>query len=178
MNKSYLIVPVVLLAVFAVLYNGALKEMKTKADQQQATADAKTAEENKHKAEVEARAQIDAKKHQEERDAADRAKEEKRIKEYEDQLKALKDEANKYNTEADKLSKEAADLELQISQARTDKEKLNTETFDIAKEIELTKINRRNAELEIQRMIDMLGKKLTASSIILPPPPPPLPVGK
>ena len=31
MNKSYLIVPLVLLAVFGVLYNGALKDMKAKA---------------------------------------------------------------------------------------------------------------------------------------------------
>lgn len=178
MNKSYLIVPIVLLAVFAVLYNGALKEMKVKADQQQRAADDRTAAEKKHKDEIDARAQADAKKHQDEREAADLAKEEKKTKEYNDALKALKDEAGKYNAEADKLSKEAADLELQISQSRTDKEKLNTETFDLAKEIELTKINRRNAELEIQRMIEMVGNKLTASSIVLPPPPPPLPVAK
>ena len=30
MNKSYLIVPIVLLVVFAFFYNGALNEMKTK----------------------------------------------------------------------------------------------------------------------------------------------------
>ena len=175
MNKSYLIVPVVLLAVFGVLYSSALKDMKVKANQQQAVADARAAADKKHKDEVDARAQADAKKHEDEREAEDRVKEAKKIKEYQDALKALKDEAGKYNTEADKLSKEAADLELQISQTRTDKEKLNSETFDLAKEIELTKINRRNAELEIQRMIGMVGNKLTASSIVLPPPPPPLP---
>ena len=178
MNKSYLIVPLVLLAVFGVLYNGALKDMKAKADSQQAVADARKAEEKKHKDEVDAKANADAKKRQDERDAADRAKEEKKVREYEDGLKALRDESAKYSTEADKLSKEAADLELQISQARTDKEKLNRETFDLAKEVEQNKIDRRNAELEIQRMIDIVGKKLTDSSIVLPPPPPPLPIAK
>jgi len=32
MNKSYLIVPAILLAIFGFLYSGALKEMKTKED--------------------------------------------------------------------------------------------------------------------------------------------------
>ncbi len=177
MNKSYLIVPIVLLAVFGFLYSGALKEMDAKAASQQAAADKRNAEEKKRKDEIEARATADAKKRQDEREAADRAKEEKKIREYEEGLKTLRDEAAKYSGEADKLSKEAADLEIQISQARTDKEKLNRETFDLAKEVEQTKINRRNAELEIQRMIDMVAKKLTDSSIVIPPPPP-LPVAK
>ena len=176
MNKSYIIVPIVLLAVFGVLYKGARKDMQIKADMQLAAANARAAEDKKHKDEIDARANADAKKRQDERDAADRAKEAKKVKDYEDALKALREETAKYSTEADKLSKEGADLELQISQARTDKEKLNRETFDTAKDVELTKINRRNAELEIQRMIDIVGKKLTESSIVLPPPPPPLPV--
>jgi len=175
MNKSYVIVPFLLLAVFGFLYKGAVKDMEAKAASQQAARDQRAAEEKKHKDEVEAKATADAKKRQDEREAADRAKEEKKIREYEDGLKALRDETAKYSTEADKLSKEAADLELQISQARTDKEKLNRETFDLAKDLEQTKINRRNAELEIQRMIDIVGKKLNDSSVIIPPAPP-LPV--
>jgi len=177
MNKSYLIVPIVLLAVFGFLYNGALKEMDAKAASQLAATEKRNAEEKKRKDEIEAKATADAKKRQDEREAADKAKEEKKIRDYEEGLKALRDETAKYSGEADKLSKEAADLELQISQARTDKEKLNRETFDMAKEVEQTKINRRNAELEIQRMIDMVAKKLTDSSIVIPPPPP-LPVAK
>jgi len=175
MNKSYFIVPFVLLAVFAFLYRGAVKEMDVKAATQQAAADARKAEEKKRKDEIEARANADAKKRQDEREAADKAKEDKKIRDYEDGLKALRDEAAKYSTEADKLSKEAADLELQISQARTDKEKLNRETFDLAKEVEQTKINRRNAELEIQRTVEMVAKKLNDNSVVVPPPPP-LPV--
>lgn len=171
MNKSYLIVPIVLLAVFGFLYNGAVKDMQAKADKQKAALEARQAEEKKRKDEIEVRATADAKKRQDEREAADSAKEAKKVKDYEDGLKALRDEAGKYSGEADKLSKEAADLEIQISQTRTDKEKLNRETFDLAKAVEQTKINRRNAELEIQRMIDMVAKKLTENSVVVPPPP-------
>ncbi len=178
MNKSYLIVPIILLAVFGFLYNGATKEMAVKAAKQQATADARKAEDKKRKDEIEARATADAKKRQEEREATDRAKEEKKVREYQEVLKALRDESAKYSAEADKLSKESADLELQIAQARTNKETLNRESFDLAKAVELAKINRRNAELEIQRMIDLLGRKLSDSKIVVPPAPPPLAAAK
>ena len=176
MNKSYLIVPVILLAVFGFLYNGAVKDMDIKAASQQRAADARKAEEKKRKDEIEQRATADAKKRQDEREATDKAKADKKVRDYEDSMKALKDEETKYASEADKFSKEAAELELKISQARTDKEKLNRETFDLAKDVEQTKIDRRNAEIEIQRMIEMVSKKLTDSSIVLPPAPPALPV--
>lgn len=172
MNKSYLIVPIVLLAIFAVLYKGAVKDMEIKAAHQAEVAKARADEEKKRKDEIEAKATEDAKKRQDEREAADLAKEEKKKRDYEDALKALNDEAAKYSTEADKLAKEAADLELQISQGRTDKEKLNAATFDLAKKTEQLKINRRTAELEVQRMIEMVSKKLNNNSVIVPPPPP------
>jgi hypothetical protein len=173
MNKSYLIVPIVLLAVFGFLYRSASIEMQEKQVARQVELDRKKAEEKKRKDEIEARANADAKKRQDEREAADRAKAEKKEHDYQEVLKALREETTKYSTEADKLSKEAADLEIQISQTRTDKEKLNRETFDLAKQVEQEKINRRNAELEIQRMMEMVATKLTNNSVIVPPPPPP-----
>lgn len=84
-------------------------------------------------------------------------------------MKTLQDEAANYAAEADKLAKEAADLENEISQTRADREKLNREALEIAKQVELAKINRRNAELEIQRMVDMVAKKVGASSVANPP---------
>jgi chromosome segregation ATPase len=178
MNKSYLIVPVILLAIFGFSYNGALKDMQAKEDANHAKAAAKKAEDDKHKAEVEAKATADAKKHQEERDAEDRKKQEKKQADYDDAMKKLRDEANDYVAQAEKFGKEAADLELQISQGRNEKERLTRETLELAKAVELAKISRRNAELEIQRMVDMVGKKLNDSSIATPPPPPPLPANK
>jgi len=174
MNKSYLIVPLILLIVFGVLYKSAVKEMEAKAERQHAVAEARMKEEKARKDEIERKATADAKKRQDEREEADRAKEEKKVREYEAGLKALADEASKYSGEADKLSKEAADLELEISQTRTNKEKLNSDTFDLAKQVELMKINRRNAELEIQRTVEMVAKKLNNNNVVVPPPPPPL----
>jgi hypothetical protein len=173
MNKSYLIVPAVLLIVFGYFYNGALQEMRAKADAQQAATARVKAEEKKHKEEIDAKATADAQQRQEKREAEDRAKETKRQRDYDDALKQLKDETANYTSEANRLAKEAADLELQISQTRTANEQFNRETLELAKQVEQAKINRRNAELEIQRMIETVDKRISDNTSIAIPPPPP-----
>ena len=88
-------------------------------------------------------------------------------------MKSLRDQTADYTTQAAKLTKEITDLEAQIAQNRNAKENLIRENLELSKTVELTKINRRNAELEIQRTIEMVAKKLNDSSIAVPPPPPP-----
>lgn len=173
MNKFYIIVPVVLLGVFLFFYNGALKEMADREIQKKAEIAKVKAAEDARRADIEAKAAADAKKRQEQRDAEDRAKEQKKIKEYEDAMRQLKDETDKYLAEADKNQKETNALELQLNDLRTLKEKTNRETFELAKQVELAKIARRNAELEIQRMVDMVAQRVGASSFAQMPPPPP-----
>ncbi|HVT71876.1 MAG TPA: hypothetical protein VHD61_01960 [Lacunisphaera sp.] len=172
MNKSYIIVPAILLALFGFYYNGALKEMQAKEAARQAQIAADKAAADARKKEIEDKATAEAVKRQQEREAQDAAKEAKKEKDYQDALTALRDEKNKYSTEADKLAKEVADLELQISQSRTERENLNRDALETAKAAELEKIKRRTAEMEIQRMIEMVAKKLNDSSIATPPPPP------
>jgi hypothetical protein len=170
MNKSYIIVPVILLAGFAFLYQGARKEMKAK----EAARLAKIAETAKaeadRKAEIEKKATADALKRQEERIANDKAKEEKKEKDYLDVMAALKKEADDYATQTAKFTKEAADLEADILKTRHDKERLTREALELAKQVELAKINRRTAELEIQRQFNMVAQRLNESSISTPPP--------
>jgi septal ring factor EnvC (AmiA/AmiB activator) len=171
MNKSYLIVPLILAAVFGFYYNSALNDMRAKEVANQLKAEKIKAEEKMRKDEVEAKATADAKKRQDERDASDREKQAKREADYTDGLKKLRDETADYADQAAKLSKQIAEIESQIAQTRTDKDKLTRETLELAKAVELAKINRRNAELEIQRMMDMVARKLNDSSIAAAPPP-------
>lgn len=173
MNKFYIIVPVVLLGVFLFFYNGALKEMAERESAKKAEVAKVKAAEDARRAEIEKKAAEDSKKRQDQRDAEERAKEQKKVKEYEDAMRQLKDEADKYLAEADKNQKEANALELQLNELRSTKEKVNRETFDLAKQVELAKVARRTAELEIQRMVDMVAQKVGASSFAQMPPPPP-----
>lgn len=175
MNKSYVIVPLVLLAVFGFFYNGALKEMADKEAARIAKIAATTKDEADRKRVIEEKAQAEALKRQEERIANDKAKEDKKEKDYLDAMAALKKEADDYTSQVAKLSKEASDLEADILKTRNDKERLTREALELAKQVELAKISRRTSELEIQRMIEMVSKKLSESSLTaLPPPPPPL----
>lgn len=174
MNKFYIIVPLVLLGTFLFFYNGALKEMAAREAAKQAeVAKVKKAEDDR-RAEIEKKAAEDAKRRQAEREAEERAKEQKKIKEYEDAMRQLKDEADKYLAEADKNQKDSNALELELNDLRNRKEKINREAFELSKQVELAKIARRNAELEIQRMVDMVAQRIGASSLAqMPPPPPP-----
>jgi hypothetical protein len=139
MNKYYLIAPLALLLAFlftpSVGYFSAQKKIAEKV----AAADRLKAEtkaaEDKRKEEIARKANADAQKRQEERDAEDRAKLEKKEKDYADAMNKLKDETNGYVTETDKLVKENAELEIQLG------------------------------NLEIQRMVEMVGTKVGASTV-------------
>jgi hypothetical protein len=171
---TYLVIPGIMFAVFIVFYRGAVKNMEDRAAAALVKKQEAEAVEAKRKAEIDARAQADAARRQKEAEAADAAREAKKEADYQKVMTQLRDEAADYNAQADKLAKEVGALDIAISQARTNKEKLNRETFDLSKEVELAKINRRNAEIEIQRMVEIAGKKIGDSSVAIAPPPPAL----
>lgn len=86
MNKSYVIAPVILMALFGFFYNGALNDMKIKEEGRLAKIAATEKAEADRKAEVEKKATAEALKKQEERAAADKAKEDKKEKDYQDAM--------------------------------------------------------------------------------------------
>jgi RecA-family ATPase len=173
MNKYYFIAPAVMLGVFLFFYRGALAEMDAKEEaHKREVATAKAADDVRRK-EIEAKAEADARKRQEERDAEEKAKLEKKEREYQTAMNQLKDEADKYTADADKYAKESSDLEVQLANLRIQKEKTNREAFELTKSVELAKINRRTAEMEIQRLVEMVGTRAEKSALTALPPPPP-----
>ena len=178
MNKYYFIAPLALLLAFLFVpnmgYFSSMEEIEAKEKLHlQEIATEKAAKDARDK-EIQARAEADALKRQKEHDADEQAKLEKKEREYQTAMNTLKDEADKYSNEADKFTKEGNDLEIQLSNLRTQKEKVNREAFETTKAVELAKINRRSAEMEIQRLIEIVGTKAEASTLAaLPPPPPP-----
>jgi chromosome segregation ATPase len=174
MNKFYVILPVALLILFGGYYFKVAKpEMAAKvlADEKR-IADEREAEETKRK-EIEAKAQDDARKAQAVRDEKERVRLAKAQQDKDEQDRKVLDETTKYEKEAEKLSKQIADLEIAITNLRNKREDMNREVLELAKKVELTKIDRRNAELEIQRMYDVVAQKVAASSLTQAPPPPP-----
>lgn len=170
----YLILPAVMLAAFLFTpgmgYLAAQKEIAARvAAREEAVRQTKAAEDAK-RAEIQQRAEEDARARQRENEALERAKEEKKRKEYEDAVNKLKEETATYIRETEAFNKENAALEVELGKLRDRKESLNRENFDLAKQVELAKIERRTAELEIQRMVGMVSRTLSASPLLAPPP--------
>ncbi len=93
-------------------------------------------------------------------------------KAYQDAMAKLKSDTDGFNAEGDRFARDGAELELKLSEARQLREKTNRDIFEISKQVELAKISRRKSEIEIQRMVEMVGNRATILAAMPPPPPP------
>ena len=176
MSKFYVLFPAFLLIVFGVYYTQVAKpEMARKvAAEQQRVADQAAADEA-NRLRIEAKAQEDARRVQEERTKKDRDRDEKARREKDEQDRKIRDETLKLEADSASYTKQIADLQAQIAALRAQKENTNRDVFDAAARVERAKIDRRNSELEIQRMYSIVAQKVTDSSMTRMPPPPPPP---
>ena len=165
----YLIAPAIMLAGFMVVYFSYVEKAHAKEAAQKAKIeqDKKAAEEKKRVAENKARE--DAKKRQDERDAEEKKKEKEKADKQAADDKKVADATREFQSKADAGSKEATQLEAELDRMRKEKDRLSRETFDIAKQVELARIARRNAELEIQRMTEMISRRASDSMMTRPP---------
>jgi len=163
-----------MLAGFLVIYVTHKKE----SEEREATRARIVAEEQaaaaKKRADSEARAAKEAKDRQlaTEKDLAD--KETARLARQAAADKEVVDETNRSIARGDVAAKQLAALEIELDTLHKAKDTTSREAFDLAKKVELARIARRNAELEIQRMTEMVSRKTQDSFLTrLPPPPPP-----
>lgn len=176
----YLVIPAVLLGLFLVFYFAHQKEAVVR-EQTRATALAqKQAELKKQKDLAENKAKQQAIETQRQREEEDRKKEKDRRDKQMAADKQISDETNGYLAEGKKSQQESAALEIERDRLYKEKDRVGREAFDLAKQAELAKVARRNAELEEQRMIEMIARKATDSAMakMPPPPPPPAPPAK
>jgi hypothetical protein len=167
----YIIFPSVMLAGFLVIYLSHKKEALEKERRHVAEVAQKKSEEDAKKKAAEAKAREDAKKRQDERDAEDKKKaDEKEARQAADDKK-VRDQTAEYTAKGAAVSKEIAAAEAELDRLRKEKDKTSRETFDLAKQVELARIARRNAELEIQRMTEMIARKAADSMMTKPPMP-------
>jgi len=173
MKRSYYIVPVILLALFAGLYWQHRGEMDKKMAAQKVAAARILAEETAKKRLAEQKAKEDADKRQAARDAEERKKEDEKSATRKAEVDKIKDETKTYNARLAEFNKETAQLEKELATLRQEREKLIRESFDYSKKVELALIDKRNAELQVQRMADMVAKRANESTLAKSPTPPP-----
>lgn len=162
-----------MLAVFLVFYFSFTKEAEIRERQRAEETAMREKEEADRKAAIETKAREDAERRAAERAAAEAKKEADRLAKWEAQNREIQEATEAHSAKADTYAKEISELEIQLNTLRTNKEKLNRESFDLAKRVEQARIEKRNAELENQRMTEMIARKATESSLTRLPPPEP-----
>lgn len=165
----YLIFPGLMLVVFIFVYFSHVEKTHAKEKAIAAKIEKDRAEADAKKKAAEAKAREDAKKRQEERDAEEKKKEDDKATKQAVDDKKVRDQTAEYTSKGDAAQKQVNTLEIELDRIRKEKDKTSREAFEIAKKVELARIARRNAELEIQRMNEMVIRRASNSSLTRPP---------
>jgi hypothetical protein len=171
----YLVFPGVMLALFLVFYFSHKKEADEKEAARIVAMEKKKAEEKKQKDVAEEKAKIAAAQRQAEREKEEADKERARREKTAAMDKQIADETNAALADGDKSQKEINALELELKRLHQEKDRLGREAFDVAKQVEMQRVEKRNAEMEIQRFTEMIARRAAGSAMAQMPPPPPAP---
>lgn len=170
MNRLYLIIPLILLALFGGVYwQHSLTADADARAKAAATAHAKSIA-DAQKAETERKAREDADLRAADRLAEEKKKEDEKRAKWDADSARIIEETARYSAQVAALTQEQAALEKALADTRAQHEKLAKENFEAARAIELARIARRNAELEVQRMTEMVARKAGETSLLRPTP--------
>lgn len=161
-----------MLAVFLFFYFAHLEETEKQEKIRAERVAQQQKEEAERKAAIEEKAREDAARRAREREEEIARKEAARREKQEAEDRKIREATEGFNAKADAYAKQVSELEIELNSLRTQKEKLNRETFELEKQVELARVAKRNAELEIQRMTDMVAKRAADSALARPPAPP------
>ncbi len=156
--KLYLIVPLLLLG-FSGVYVMHTKESAAKAAIVAAEQAKQLEAEKAKKAEAERQAKADADKRTAERLAEEKRKEEEKRAKWEAVGRQIAADTATYQAQAEKNAAETKALEEKLSALRAEKDRASQAAFDLAKNVEAARIQKRNAELEIQRLVEAVARK-------------------
>lgn len=159
MNKLYIVVPLVLTLAFSGVYYLHSVEAKEKAVALRIANEKAEAEAAAKKAEAERQAREDADKRTAERLAEEKRKEEERTAKWEAASKQIADETADFLAQAAKTATEVKTLETRVAALRAEKDKATRLVFDRAGAVEAARVKKRNSELEIQRLVEMVARK-------------------
>jgi chromosome segregation ATPase len=168
----YVFGPGIMLAIFLFFYftSKAETDARMAADKVHKAQVEKEAEEKK--AIAEKKAQEDAEQRNIARAEAERKAAQEKQDKYDADMRRIQADTDKFTALVDKYAKQVSELTIQLETLRKQKDGLTREGFDIAKRVELAAVARRNAELEVQRMVQMIAARADQSLMAKMPPPP------
>jgi chromosome segregation ATPase len=174
MKKWYFVIaPILMLGVFLVFYFLSTAETERREQVHLAALAAQKADADQKKKIAEETAREDAEKRNEQR-LADEAKtaQEKQDK-YEAAMRKIQEGTDKANATAEKFAKQVSDLSIELDALYKQKDEESREAFELAKKVQAAQVARRNAELDIQRMVEMIADRSEQSAMAKMRPRPP-----
>jgi chromosome segregation ATPase len=177
MKKWYFVIaPTLMLGVFLVFYflSTAETERREKAHAEALAAQKAEADQKKKVAEETAREDAERRNVQRLADDAKAAKDKQ--DKYEADMRKIQDGIDKSNASAEKFAKQVSDLSIELDTLHKQKDEASRHAFDLEKKVQAAEVARRNAELDIQRMVEMIADRAEQSAMAkMPPIPPPTP---
>lgn len=164
----YVIFPAAMLGLFLVFYFSAAKKAELKEQQNLAEIAKQKADEADKKRIAETKARVDAEKRAGERAAEELKKEADKLAKWQADSKRIQDDTDKSLADSDRYQREVSKLEIDLDSMRKLKDKTGREAFDLLKQVERSKVDRRTAEIEIQRLTEMVARKASESSMTRP----------
>jgi|UniRef100_UPI00404A89D4 hypothetical protein len=161
----YFIVPAAMLLVFSFFYLAHAKDAEIQEQQRKEQIVLEKNKEADRKAAIEEQARLDATKHAAQRETAAALKEAERLAKWEEEGREIQQTTDQYKREADQNAKKASALELELDTLHKLKEQTNSEVLALAKQVEQERINKRNAELEIQRKTENVVRRAESSAM-------------
>ncbi len=169
MAKSYIIIPLIALGIFYFFYQDFSAKNEIAVAEKAAAVAAAEAQEAAEKAEAERKSKEDAARRTAERESDEAARIAKRRAAWAaDGAKVAADTADA-KAKSDAHQQKINELEIKLTELRSQREALNGEVFVMMKEVEAARIAKRNAELEVQRMAQMVSQKAETSVLVKKP---------
>lgn len=161
----YFIAPVAGLVVFLFVYMTHVESAKKAAAEKIAAIQKADKEEADRKAKLEQIARADAAKKAAEREADEKKKDEERVAKWNEQGKKVADETAEAVKAVSELNAAIGTLDKEKASLLKSKEQFNRDYLKGSQDLELARIARRNAELEIQRLTELMIRKADESAL-------------
>jgi sRNA-binding protein len=165
MNRLYLIAPLILVILFGGVYWQHTRTAATEAAEKAAAVAAAQEAELAKKAEAEKQARADAEKRAAERLAEEQKRDAEKRARYEEEARRIAADTAAYRAQVTTLTTEVTALQKQLGDLQQRRATLNTDSFALAKSVELTRIAHRTAELEVQRLNDMIARQVANTTL-------------
>jgi len=165
----YFIFPILGVVVFLFFYFAHVDEAKRAAEVRKEMIAKKDAETAAAKAALEATARKDAEARAAERIASEAKKERDKQEKWDAAGRDVQKITDTAKAASAQAVKDIARLENDLKSLRQQRDVLTAEQLALLKSVEQAKIDRRNAELEIQRFTAMIANRTSESALAVPP---------